>query len=72
MVQGEVGPGSDVCNVCRERCLSDVKEPMAVTERVLRVEGRFLRPEDLAELRRCHPRMSKLLGEPVETGPAVS
>ena len=58
MLQEEVGPGPDACNVCRERCLSDVKEPLAVAEKVFCVEGRYLRPEDLAELRRCHPRMS--------------
>ena len=72
MLQEEVGPDPDVCNVCRERCLSDVKEPVAVVERAFRVEGRFLRTEDLAELRRGHPRMAKLLGEPVAPGPASS
>ena len=72
LLQEELGPGPDDCNVCRERCLSDVKEPMAVVERAFRVEGRFLRTEDLAELKRGHPRMAKLLGEPVATGPASS
>ena len=47
LVQEEVGPGLDAINVCRERCLADVKEPLAVAERVFSVEGRFLRPEDL-------------------------
>ena len=72
LLQEELGPGPDDCNVCRERCLSDIKEPMAVVERSFRVEGRYLQAEDLAGLRRSHPRMAKLLGEPVATGPASS
>ena len=47
LVQEEVGPGLDAINVCRERCLADVNEPLAVAERVFSIEGRFLRPEDL-------------------------
>ena len=47
LVQEEVGPGLDAINVCRERCLAYVNEPLAAAERVFSIEGRFLRPEDL-------------------------
>ena len=79
LLQEELGPGPDDGNtvsgavqMCRERCLSDIKEPMAAVERSFRGEGKYLQAEDLAGLRRSHPRMAKFLGEPATTGPASS
>ena len=70
--QEELGPAPNASNLGRERCLAGVKDPLAVVERVVSADGRYLRPEDWSRLRSSHSQLLRYLAWPGVSGPMPS